>query len=226
MASYDDAAAFEQNEYRRRRLQRQAQGPQRGPSTGTATTAPPSSSAGARSAAAAAAAATATEIPWPYCDASGDSRSLADPGRWFGFLLSDVAEREFDDHDTIISRSSDLNNVLLAFVAHHPFCAPALVQASAALLGIAQAHRADNYYYATGFLRRALYVLELSALPSFSRRILACCAAAPPGTSASDPLSLPPMPPPPHPLINVDRKENRPWFDALQALVRTGAVTG
>jgi hypothetical protein len=225
MAPYDDTVAFDHYQ----QLQRRSRSAQ---STTVSVSGAALSSSSSAQSATRAKTTTTPAIPWPYCDA-GPSSLLANPKRWFGFLYSDVSEREVDDYSSVISRSNDLNNVLLTYVYHHPFCVPALLQVSSAMLEVAQQHRADNHYYATSFLRRALYVLETSALPSFSRRILACSAASSSSSSESGdaalspgPLSLSPsIPPPPHPLMDYDRKEDRPWFDALQALVRIGTLT-
>jgi hypothetical protein len=153
-------------------------------------------------------------MPWPYCDASllGES-TLADTNRWFAFTYSDLYSRDAADYADVIEQSGD-PNALVRFVYHHPFCVPALLQLSAAMLEVEHRHRAENRHYATTFLRRALYVLESSILPSLVRRIQESTAVPP------APPSAPPV------LLDYDLPENRPVFDALGALVRIGSLSG
>jgi Transcriptional repressor TCF25 len=118
------------------------------------------------------------ELPWPYCDTTlilgqgrgaGDkNRALprvdcADAKRWYAFVASDVSRRDADDYRDVIERSGDVTSLLL-FVLHHPYCVPALLQASAVL------YQTNRSQHAMSMLKRALWVLDCAMQWSVARQ--------------------------------------------------------
>jgi Transcriptional repressor TCF25 len=122
------------------------------------------------------------ELPWPYCDTTlilGQGRGAgsnnnnnnrapprvgcANAKRWYAFAASDVSRRDADDYRDVIERSGDVTSLLL-FVLHHPYCVPALLQASAVL------YQTNRSQHAMSMLKRALWVLDCAMQWSVARQ--------------------------------------------------------
>jgi acylphosphatase len=91
-------------------------------------------------------------LPWPY------NRKLAcTQGIGFGtFVRSQEAQRDVDDYYRVIQNSGSIESLIL-FVAHHPFCTPALLQLSSVMYQTN--HNAEGYQ----LLRRVLWIYECAA---------------------------------------------------------------
>uniref|UniRef100_A0A7S3P3G0 Uncharacterized protein n=2 Tax=Amphora coffeiformis TaxID=265554 RepID=A0A7S3P3G0_9STRA len=145
---------------------------------------------------------TAPDIPWPYSQKSTNAGSTvmtyADPSRWYTFQYSDTYARELQDYRQI-EQSGDVNALLL-FVAHHPFCTDALFQLVSVL------NQTNHAQEGQQLLKRALWVYECAALPSFHKDLLI--------TSQ-------------HALVDGQRPENAKFLEALwELLVRQCVPTG
>ena len=142
-------------------------------------------------------------IPWPYSQKSvkDDSTTVttyADPSSWYTYQYSDTYSRELQDYRQI-EQSGDVNGLLL-FVAHHPFCTDALLQLVSVL------NQTNHSQEGQQLLKRALWVYECAALPSFHKDLLITYQ---------------------HALVDGQRPENSKFFEALwELLVRQCVPTG
>ena len=101
-------------------------------------------------------------LPWPYNKQIIDDQNKHDDlNRWFTFIHSDTYEKDCDLYDQI--KASGDPNALTLFVAHHPFLTEGLLQLSTVLYQMNQSQEG------LALLRRALWVYECSALPSFTK---------------------------------------------------------
>ena len=138
---------------------------------------------------------TSTVLPWPYSGTTEDGSQDGDLSRWFTFIHSDTYEKDCDVYEQI--KASGDPNALALFVAHHPFLTEALLQLSTVLYQFNQSQEG------LAFLRRALWIYECSALPSF--------------TKIQDWKSC---------FMDYQRPENYFFFLALFRLVRISCVAG
>ena len=112
--------------------------------------------------------------PWPYHhphdpDVSSASFSWPtirfNPKRWCTFQRADQAKRDVQDYFSIQQNNGDIN-MLIMFIAHHPYVPEALLQLSNVLYQTN--HTAEGY----AMLRRCLYVFETSFHINFINHII------------------------------------------------------
>lgn len=110
--------------------------------------------------------------PWPYDNKNNDnnldvssSTILLNPKRWYTFQRSDKVKRDVQDYFSIQQSNGDIN-MLIMFVAHHPYVPEALLQLSSVLYQTN--HTAEGY----AMLRRCLYVYETSFHINFINHII------------------------------------------------------
>lgn len=105
------------------------------------------------------------QVPWPYSAPCHDdnlmqaSEQWQDPKHWFTFLHSDTYKKDLEYYERI-QNSGDVNALAL-FVAQHPFVVEALLQLAMVL------YRTSQSQEGLSLLRRSLWILECSSLPSF-----------------------------------------------------------
>ena len=112
--------------------------------------------------------------PWPYDntnnsnknqDVSSSSTVIFNPKRWYTFQRSDKAKRDVQDYFNIQQSNGDIN-MLIMFVAHHPYVPEALLQLSNVLYQTN--HTVEGY----AMLRRCLYVYETSFHINFINHVI------------------------------------------------------
>jgi Transcriptional repressor TCF25 len=130
-------------------------------------------------------------LPWPY------TTEKTPASQWYTYVHSDIYERDLHDYTTVVQQSGDLN-VLVMFVAHHPYVTAALLQLAHVL------YQTNHSQEGLALLRRCLWVFESSALASFINRI-----------SHGKVL-----------LMDKDQPENAVFFQALFRLVQVSNIAG
>lgn len=141
-------------------------------------------------------------IPWPYSPTSLDdnrtssqaSEQWQDPKHWFTFLHSDTYSKDLTDYQRI-QDSGDVNALAL-FVAHHPYVVEALLQLAMVL------YRTNQSQEGLSLLRRSLWIMECSSLPSFRPLHGALC------------------------FMDYDQEENVPYFLALFRMIQISGMQG
>ena len=140
------------------------------------------------------------QLPWPY-SSSVEDESLTEmyeqwqnPKNWFTFVHSDTYRKDLDDYERI-QNSGDVNALAL-FVAHHPFVVEALLQLAIVL------YRTNQSQEGLSLLRRSLWILECSSLPSFRPLHGASC------------------------FMDYDQPENASYFLALFRLIQISGMQG
>jgi hypothetical protein len=142
----------------------------------------------------------ARSLPWPYSlENQDESLEVAtdhwqDPKHWFTFVHSDTYAKDLKDYERI-QNSGDVNALAL-FVAHHPYVVEALLQLAMVLYRINQSQEGLS------LLRRSLWILECSSLPSFRPLEGAAC------------------------FMDFDHSENASYFLALFRLVQISGMQG
>jgi len=139
-------------------------------------------------------------LPWPYSspppDASLDPacEQWQDSKNWFTFVHSDTYDKDLKDYERI-QNSGDVNALAL-FVAHHPFVVEALLQLAMVL------YRTNQSQEGLSLLRRSLWILECSSLPSFRPLQGAAC------------------------FMDYDQPENASYFLALFRMIQISGMQG
>jgi hypothetical protein len=109
--------------------------------------------------------------PWPYDNNHhnenpiSSTKILFQPKRWYTFQRSEKAKRDAQDYLTIQQSNGDIN-MLIMFIAHHPYVPEALLQLSNVLYQTN--HTAEGY----AMLRRCLYVFETSFHINFINHVV------------------------------------------------------
>jgi hypothetical protein len=137
-------------------------------------------------------------VPWPYNDNTVLDeqvfKEMSDPKKWFTFMHSDIFDELLDDYDTVQS-SGDLN-LLVMFVAHHPFVTDALLQLSTVC------YQTNHSQEGLAFLRRCLWIYECSSLLHFNKSLESGA------------------------YMDADGAENQPYFRALTQLIQVSRIAG
>lgn len=137
-------------------------------------------------------------LPWPY-SSHPESESLGceqwkDPKHWFTFMHSDTYNKDLEDYERI-QNSGDVNALAL-FVAHHPYVVEALLQLAMVL------YRTNQSQEGLSLLRRSLWIIECSSLPSFRPLQGAAC------------------------FMDYDQPENASYFLALFRMIQISGMQG
>jgi Transcriptional repressor TCF25 len=108
--------------------------------------------------------------PWPYDNINEDestssSTIVLNPKRCYTFQRSEKAKRDVQDYFSIQQSNGDIN-MLVMFIAHHPYVPEALLQLSNVLYQTN--HTAEGY----AMLRRCLYVFETSFHINFINHVV------------------------------------------------------
>jgi hypothetical protein len=139
-------------------------------------------------------------LPWPYSSQPNNEslhqahQQWQDTKHWFTFVRSDTYNKDLKDYERI-QNSGDVNALAL-FVAHHPFVVEALLQLATVL------YRTNQNQEGLSLLRRSLWILECSSLPSFRPLQGADC------------------------FMDYDQEENKPYFLALFRMIQISGMQG
>jgi hypothetical protein len=136
-----------------------------------------------------------SSIPWPYNRKLSSAQEIG-----FGtFLRSEDAQRDVNDYYRVVQNSGSIESLIL-FVAHHPFCTPALLQLSTVMYQTN--HNAEGYQ----LLRRVLWIYE--------------CAAASIGWSSRLQEGKVDI------IVDKNQPENADFFQALSQLMKISNIAG
>ena len=148
-------------------------------------------------------------IPWPYADLSCSN--------WVSFLYSDTYERDCHDYFSIIQQSGDFS-ALIMFVAHHPFCSPALLQLSTVM------YQTNHHLEGLSLLLRTLYVYEQSMSFNFKQYLLQSISSF--SSSNENGIDINSNAFVNGIFLNHEKIENNLFFSALKKLVQVSNIAG